>query len=407
MKAATCAKATSAPDRRVWAAAALGLALTMLAGSASAEAGAQGTAGPFSLHIQFESEGAHQDALLIGMAPEASDGYDDGLDVPAPPPPPGAWVQATIRAPAERPEYARLSASYLPLRDAVGWNISLQSQGIAGNISVRWNISHLSQIDEAFALEVVIDSTIWDMRVQNEVLVPASAEVAMHVRLYRISGEPPSSPRDVVVMPGFRLGEVRLSWIPPESDGGLPLRGYAIYRLEGQHLQLLARIGNQFTYEDQNVNAGELRSYEVRAYHLLFEGSGIRSIPVPGTGLGAILTDEEPDPEEAEVASLELSSPVQLPTIHVGAMRNNSSHYDFSFGSSDTTYVFTVLTFGLIPQLGEFSLAPCEEEVQVRITERRPEDCPSGHCRNWVVRISLLGTTGTVLLPPTMNVGPN
>jgi hypothetical protein len=66
---------------------------------------------------------------------------------------------------------------------------------------------------------------------------------------------------------------VTLTWSAPNSDGGLPIRNYSIYRgLTSGSEVLIDTVGNVLAYEDMDVANGQTYYYRVSAVNTVGEG---------------------------------------------------------------------------------------------------------------------------------------
>ncbi len=109
---------------------------------------------------------------------------------------------------------------------------------------------------------------------------PAGAQAWYHVRARNDLGlgppcpatgamppDVPGPPRNVSADRGRGPGEINLSWLRPEIDGGLAITGYAILRANvsnGAYVQV-ATVGNVTSWVDAGIPTGAERHYRVRA----------------------------------------------------------------------------------------------------------------------------------------------
>jgi fibronectin type 3 domain-containing protein len=76
----------------------------------------------------------------------------------------------------------------------------------------------------------------------------------------------PGSPLDLLAVGG--IGSVRVTWGPPSDDGGHPVDGYRLYRMEeGGQMILLAELGSEVEeFLDEGVDNGIVYLYSVSAF---------------------------------------------------------------------------------------------------------------------------------------------
>lgn len=90
-----------------------------------------------------------------------------------------------------------------------------------------------------------------------------------------VSGKPvgpPTAPRNLQATLGDQ--EVALSWDKPESDGGLVISGYRIYRgTETSQVDFVSGIGDVLTYTDTGLSNGQSYYYQVTAANSFGEGA--------------------------------------------------------------------------------------------------------------------------------------
>lgn len=90
----------------------------------------------------------------------------------------------------------------------------------------------------------------------------------------------PDAPSDLVILTGD--GYANITWSAPESDGGLPITNYRLYRGTSSGGEVfLTKTGNERTYNDTNVVNGMTHFYEVSAVNGV--GEGALSDEVAGT----------------------------------------------------------------------------------------------------------------------------
>jgi hypothetical protein len=85
----------------------------------------------------------------------------------------------------------------------------------------------------------------------------------------------PSMPRNLVATPS--PGRVRLTWEPPEDDGGAPIEAYVVLRSENEWVTSppeLVRLGNVTSYIDKDVEANTTYYYSVYCINGAGQGMG-------------------------------------------------------------------------------------------------------------------------------------
>ena len=93
----------------------------------------------------------------------------------------------------------------------------------------------------------------------------------------------PSAPLLLKTFPGD--GTVRLTWRPPEADGGRPIDGYKVFRAStGTPLEELQVLGDVQEYADDNLTNGISYDYALRAFTSV--GDGAMSVTVTATPEG-------------------------------------------------------------------------------------------------------------------------
>jgi len=81
-------------------------------------------------------------------------------------------------------------------------------------------------------------------------------------------------------------GNVKITWELPADNGGLPIKGYKIYRgTSAGGETYLATVGNVTTYMDRSVTGGQTYYYQISSFN--DEGEGPRSSEVNATPSGS------------------------------------------------------------------------------------------------------------------------
>lgn len=107
---------------------------------------------------------------------------------------------------------------------------------------------------------------------------------------------PPGAPESLQAQHGASLGEIDLTWQPPDDDGGAALLGYVIHRGEASGSEApIAVIGPVTTFTDANRPLGTTWHYRVSAFNGAGEGALSNGASFVGTGVDL--------PEEAQAAT--------------------------------------------------------------------------------------------------------
>ncbi|GEM_PF-3837225 len=291
---------------------ALALTLALLAPLAGAEpSGAQAAIPPFLLTASVGAPGALHDEATLGVSPDATSGYDRGLDAPEPPPPPGgAWLSAYLLAPNAS---ERLSRSLEAPAPSATWTLRVDADGPAGALRVAWNASELAAFPETFTLNATWQGETFDLRDEPTLDAqkgdgPASLEIAIAIE--PMWGSAPGAPANLSALPGPSLGQVSLSWTPPADDGGHPLRGYVVYRGDdGSPLRPVARVSSP-AWTDSGLPLGGRYQYAVAAANRLGEGNLSAAAFALGTGKPTLLDPRPAGPGERDAPVLEVDAPL-------------------------------------------------------------------------------------------------
>jgi fibronectin type 3 domain-containing protein len=88
-------------------------------------------------------------------------------------------------------------------------------------------------------------------------------------------GTAPSAPLSLTVARGPGVGELKLEWQAPSSNGGLAISNYKVYRAtaSGGTYSVAATLGNVLTYTDTGLPNGATRWYKVSAVNDAGEGA--------------------------------------------------------------------------------------------------------------------------------------
>lgn len=303
------------------------LALDALASSAGpAQAQPSASIPPFLSSLDVLAPGGARDGVSFGLAEGATSGYDRGVDAPEPPPPPGGpWASAYASA-ASGP--SRLHRSVLAPASEVAWALHVDVDGRAGEVALRFERAFLDALPHDVAFDVTLDNVTHDLRETGDFRVAKAegrAGLALVVRAYPLQGEAPSAPRALRASPSTEVGEARLSWDAPETDGGHPLRRYHVYRASADAPEWrLVNATKGTSFVDRDLEAGASYRYYVRAVNRVGEGPSSDEAEALGTGKPSGVRPREPEPDEErrEVASHEARQEpreVEAEPQHVGA----------------------------------------------------------------------------------------
>ncbi|MCK5900413.1 cadherin-like domain-containing protein, partial [bacterium] len=141
-----------------------------------------GGLGPsFVVSIDAEGEGQTH-SLNLGFLPFATDVYDDGIDIYAPPAPPPPAFDAALSWDGDRYYTQMINGSPDDLVEHV-WDIQLQ-YGVDGEILLSWDPSSLDSLG-SFILEDAFGGMMFsvDMSTQSELLLDNPAFTILKVRV--------------------------------------------------------------------------------------------------------------------------------------------------------------------------------------------------------------------------------
>jgi hypothetical protein len=81
----------------------------------------------------------------------------------------------------------------------------------------------------------------------------------------------PNAPKNLQASPS--AGQITLTWDPPDSDGGMPITNYVVYRgTSSGGLAFNVELGVVLTYVDTGLDNGETYYYVVRAKNVIGDG---------------------------------------------------------------------------------------------------------------------------------------
>lgn len=255
------------------------LALALVAPLACVSGSEESGLPPFLLTFSASAPGGADNASL-GVAAGASAGYDRGLDVPKPPPPPGEpYVAASVTSNGT-PE--RLARDLVDGANATAtWSVRADADGPEGALRLAWDRAAIDALPLRYGFDGTWNGSTFDLR---DAPFPeihkahGASSLALVVTVTRLTGTTPDAPQDVRALPGLAPGEVNVSWSAPASDGGQPLKAYVVTR-DGVEI---ARVqSHQFT--DQGRELGRSYHYAVRAINRLGPGEASPDAVASGT----------------------------------------------------------------------------------------------------------------------------
>jgi hypothetical protein len=83
----------------------------------------------------------------------------------------------------------------------------------------------------------------------------------------------PSAPRTLQATPGTSVGQIKLTWLTPTSNGNAAITAYKVYRASGSPYALVATVGGStLTYTDSGLTALQRYDYYVTAVNAVGEG---------------------------------------------------------------------------------------------------------------------------------------
>ena len=130
--------------------------------------------------------------------------------------------------------------------------------------------------------------------------VNAMGEGAMSNAALATTFNVPSAPRSLVAAMGANVGEVRLTWQAPLSNGGASVSAYRVYRgSEAGNATLLAELGNVLAYTDTHRPNGTRWYYNVTALNFVGQSPSSNeasSLPKPDAASTPAAIVLRPDP---------------------------------------------------------------------------------------------------------------
>lgn len=293
----------NAPARVLLAAALLGAPLL---GAANAS-GEPASLPPFLATLEVGAPGGRHDTAALGVAPDATMGYDVGQDAPEPPAPPGgAWVQAYVV------DAERLTRSMLPPGAERAWSLRIDADGLAGDVALSWDPQGFAPIAATHGADLVVGQETIDL-VNEPTLLLAKPDgrvgFPMTVRVAPLSGRAPSAPENLTATAGERAGDVVLRWSAPLDMGGNPLRRYVVLRAENEGAFEPIGATKALAFTDARRELGTASEYAVVAVTRLGESAPSATAFALGTAKLRALDAGEPADDERALVSAERDAP--------------------------------------------------------------------------------------------------
>lgn len=323
---------------------------------------------PFRLSVEVDAPDARRTIATLGVDERATPGYDVGLDEPAPPPPPGgAWAQAYFVDVGEHLRRDLVSGS-----PNASWSLAVDVAGAAGDITLRWDADDLAAFPSTLALNATVDGRTFDIRDEPTLTVTkdeGTATVRVIIAVEPMWGSAPDAPGALAATPTPWSGDVRLSWSPPASDGGHPIRGFIVYRATdgGAPVVIGGTRGNATTFTDPARPLGARDTYAVSAVNRIGEGNASAGATSLGLGKPAFLLANDPGPGERDERVLRADAP--LPMVSARAPPMHLALLSVQAGPSvedGAQYRFRVTVLGESHEATVFTLV----EVPVPLDER-------------------------------------
>ncbi|MHB8512299.1 MAG: RCC1 domain-containing protein [Actinomycetota bacterium] len=186
---------------------------------------------------------------------------------------PSGSINFIVLAPPSAP--LNLSATADNTKVGLSWSAPSNT---AGSAVIQYNIyrstapnseQFLTQIGEqqSFTDSGLVNGTTYYYKVSAVTIAgegPLSSEISV------LPYAPPTAPLNLKAVPGSNIGDVSLSWSPPSYNGGIPLRGYNIFRGTSPDKEsLLTQVSPGTTsFTDSGLQILTNYYYKVSAYNL-------------------------------------------------------------------------------------------------------------------------------------------
>lgn len=305
------------------------LSLAILASSVALSTSAASTVGPGEtrIRIHVDAPGSAADATF-GTSSAASSDYDEGIDRPSPPPPPGgAWSVAYFDGP-DSPSFAsKLDCDIVGEAETSEWTLHILVSSEGGMVRISFSTSDIEAVTRAYLVQLVDESHVYDLREEGtfDRIVTADSsgqgvDTILTLRIIKDPGPPPSPPRGVIALPGASVGDNEVRWRPPASSGGAPVFAYAVYRSwDGVEFREVGRTA-ALRFIDHGQAIGRPLRYVVTAISDIGESLPSNTSMTLGADAFAPLPEEHEGWQSHEIASADVEKS-KLPDVPTGIAR--------------------------------------------------------------------------------------
>lgn len=305
------------------------------------------------------SAGGAWDEMAMGFAPAATPAYDSGIDLLEPPAPPGTeWVRAYVVAPADRQDLSQLARSFIS-PGAGAWTIRAHA-GSEMNATLAWELP--PELSDLLVVELGVGDVVHDLRVHANVSLALSEAMTEAVlSVYELTGEPPGPPLRVRALPGNVSTATEVRWDPPRDDGGLPVRGYDVWRVTLEGETWLARTGRNTTFVDHEPPLG-VAAYRVSAHNAM--GSGPTSALSLGAGVGRGGLLQPPPGDGPPVVGVDSAvAHATIPEVEGARNATDPRTYDLNVRAGGQEAAFTVFTDDRVPDVHSGELLQLDKRL--------------------------------------------
>jgi len=120
--------------------------------------------------ISFDSEYGGSD-LTFGVHPDATTGFDEEFDEPAPPAPPAPYVIAYFNYPENPEYYKKLMTSIIPPSTTMEWPIRVEfyptSTPASVEITVTWNLTNIPEDYYVYLVNATSGEVVVDLKTED------------------------------------------------------------------------------------------------------------------------------------------------------------------------------------------------------------------------------------------------
>jgi hypothetical protein len=143
------------------------------------------------------SLGGYDSTTVLGVASDATDGFDIAYDALAPIAPPTGVLSYFYYPsnPSTPVDYRKLSTSIIPPADSMNWTLRITPYGLDGTMVLTWT-SIPAQIDQAYIMDSTGTTILADMKLVSQYSYAASDSI---LAVFRVS---------VFVIPEFPIGAI-------------------------------------------------------------------------------------------------------------------------------------------------------------------------------------------------------